>query len=222
MRRCGRQPIRDLAIEDAPLDEVIRALYASADARERAVMTAAQVAKYAAFSRIAATQARRERGELYGRVVVFRRHPRRVLEPVARGRAKPGCRSAADPRALVWYLAVTEWILLSAPPIHIEIQEAIRRGDVVYRLGRPVSYVGAEFAEGLGLLAVRRAGPWRDGVSSARSRSPDGCRRCAALADGRAVRHWRRRRCSRRCICGSACSRSGSRTSRRCTGYGRN
>jgi len=62
---------------------------------------------------------------------------------------------AADPKALVWYLAITEWIVLSAPPIHIEIQEAIRRGDIVYQLGRPVSYVGAAFAEGLGLLLVR-------------------------------------------------------------------
>jgi ABC-2 type transport system permease protein len=62
---------------------------------------------------------------------------------------------AADPKALVWYLAATEWILLSAPPLHIEIQEAIRRGDVVYQLGRPASYVLAELAAGLGLVAVR-------------------------------------------------------------------
>jgi ABC-2 type transport system permease protein len=55
----------------------------------------------------------------------------------------------------VWYLAATEWILLSAPPIHLEIQEALRRGDVVYQLGRPASYVVAEFASALGLLAVR-------------------------------------------------------------------
>jgi len=62
---------------------------------------------------------------------------------------------AAEPRTLVWYLAATEWILLSAPPIYFEIQEAIRRGDVVYRLGRPVSYAFAEFVGGLGVLAAR-------------------------------------------------------------------
>jgi viologen exporter family transport system permease protein len=39
--------------------------------------------------------------------------------------------------------------------IHLEIQEAVRRGDVISQLGRPVSYTGSTFAEGLGMLAVR-------------------------------------------------------------------
>src|SRR5262249_4400205 len=38
---------------------------------------------------------------------------------------------------------------------HLDIQEAVRRGDVVSQLGRPVSYTGSTFAEALGLLAVR-------------------------------------------------------------------
>jgi len=117
-------------------------------------MTAARIAKYAAFSRIAIAHARRERGELYGRVAFFA-VILGVFSSLWRAVAEAGMPVAADPKALVWYLAATEWILLSAPPIHIEIQEAIRRGDVVYRLGRPVSYVVAEFAAGLGLLAVR-------------------------------------------------------------------
>ena len=117
-------------------------------------MTARLITKYAAFSRIAIAQARRERGELYGRVVFFA-VILGVFSSLWRAVAEAGMPVAADPRDLVWYLAVTEWILLSAPPIHIEIQEAIRRGDVVYRLGRPVSYVIAEFAAGLGLLAIR-------------------------------------------------------------------
>jgi ABC-2 type transport system permease protein len=55
----------------------------------------------------------------------------------------------------VWYLASTEWILLSAPLIHVDVQEALRRGDVAYQVGRPVSYVGATFAEGLGSVVAR-------------------------------------------------------------------
>jgi ABC-2 type transport system permease protein len=72
-----------------------------------------------------------------------------------RAAAEAGLPTATEPRALVWYLAVTEWIVLSAPQIHLDIQEAIRAGDVVYRLGRPVSYVGAELAAAFGVLAVR-------------------------------------------------------------------
>jgi ABC-2 type transport system permease protein len=117
-------------------------------------MTAAVIGKYAAFARISATQASRERGELYGRVIFFA-VILGVFSSLWRAVAEAGMPIAADPRALVWYLAATEWITLSAPPIHLEIQEAIRRGDIVYRLGRPVSYAIAEFAAGLGLLAVR-------------------------------------------------------------------
>jgi ABC-2 type transport system permease protein len=117
-------------------------------------MTAAQFAKYAAFSRISASEARRERNELYGRMVFFA-VILGVFSSLWRAVAEAGMPVTSDPKSLVWYLAATEWILLSAPPIHIEIQEAIRRGDVVYRLGHPVSYMGAEFASGLGLLTVR-------------------------------------------------------------------
>ena len=117
-------------------------------------MTAALIAKYAAFSRISVAQARRERGELYGRaaffVVILG-----VFSSLWRAAAEAGMPVAADSRALVWYLAATEWILLSTPQIHLDVQEAIRRGDVIYRLGRPASYVIAELAAGFGLLAVR-------------------------------------------------------------------
>jgi ABC-2 type transport system permease protein len=117
-------------------------------------MTLALVTKYAAFARISAAQARRARSELYGRMAFFA-VILGVFSSLWRAVAEAGMPVATDPKALVWYLAATEWILLSAPPIHIEIQEAIRRGDVVYRLGHPVSYVVAEFATGVGLLAVR-------------------------------------------------------------------
>jgi ABC-2 type transport system permease protein len=110
--------------------------------------------KYAAFARISIVRAGRERGELYGRVVFFA-VILGVFSSLWRAVGEAGLPVAADPRALVWYLAATEWILLSAPPLHIEIQEAIRRGDVVYQLGRPASYVLSELAAGLGLLAVR-------------------------------------------------------------------
>ena len=117
-------------------------------------MTAAVVLKYAAIVRVSAAHARQARGELYGRVAFFA-VILGVFSSLWRAVAEAGMPMAADPKALVWYLAATEWIVLSAPPIHVEIQEAVRRGDVVYQLGRPVSYAGAAFAEGLGLLAMR-------------------------------------------------------------------
>jgi ABC-2 type transport system permease protein len=110
--------------------------------------------KYLAFLRIAAVQARRARGELYGRVVFFV-VILGVFSSLWRAVGEAGMPIAVEPKALVWYLAVTEWIVLSAPLVHFDIQEAVRRGDIVCQLGRPVSWVGAVFAQGLGQLVVR-------------------------------------------------------------------
>src|SRR5262245_6399980 len=117
-------------------------------------MFAAVTSKYVAFARVAAALARRDRGELYGRMAFFA-VILGVLASLWRAIADAGMPIADDPKQLVWYLATTEWIILSAPPVHVDLQESIRRGDVVCRLGRPVSYVGSVFAEALGLLAVR-------------------------------------------------------------------
>jgi ABC-2 type transport system permease protein len=117
-------------------------------------MTRMTIAKYGAFCRVAAAQARHQRGELYARVLFFA-IILGVFSSLWRAVGEAGMPVGADSSALIWYLATTEWIVLSAPLLHIEIQEAVRRGDIVYQLGRPVSYLGAAFAEGLGLLAVR-------------------------------------------------------------------
>lgn len=63
----------------------------------------------------------------------------------------------AERHQLVWYLAITEWIVLSGPPLHTDIEEEVRRGDLVYRLARPMSYPLTKLAEGLGDLLVRMA-----------------------------------------------------------------
>src|SRR5262245_62323144 len=112
------------------------------------------IGKYAAFVNVAAVKALNEPGELYGRVVFFA-VILGVFTSLWRAVAEAGMPLASDQRTLVWYLAATEWIVLSAPPVHFDLQESIRRGDVACQLGRPVSFAGAAFAEGLGLLAVR-------------------------------------------------------------------
>ena len=58
---------------------------------------------------------------------------------------------------LLWYLAVTEWIVLSFPYLHWEIETDLRSGELVARLPQPVSYAGARVAEGAGQAVVRMA-----------------------------------------------------------------
>ena len=110
--------------------------------------------KYLALIGIAARQTRRARAEMFGRAVFFV-VVLGVFSSLWRAVAEAGMPLAAEPKALVWYLAITEWIILSTPQVHFDVQEAIRRGDIVCQLGRPVSWVGAAFCEGLGALMVR-------------------------------------------------------------------
>jgi ABC-2 type transport system permease protein len=110
--------------------------------------------KYAAVARIAVSQGRREKGEVYGRMAFFA-VVLGVFSSLWRAAEETGLLLVGDRRTLVWYLAGTEWILLSAPLVHLQVQEAVRRGDVACALARPVSYAGAVFAEGIGLLAAR-------------------------------------------------------------------
>jgi len=111
-------------------------------------------AKYAALARVAASRAQMDRAELYGRMLFF---PviLGVFSSLWHATRDSGMAVGGRPEILIWYLAGTEWILLSAPLVHVDIQEAVRRGDVIYDLGRPMSYVGAVYAQSLGLLAAR-------------------------------------------------------------------
>jgi ABC-2 type transport system permease protein len=117
-------------------------------------MTRSRFGKYVAFARIGWTEARAERNELYGRVVFFALILG-VFSALWRAVAKSATGLGQNPQSLVWYLATTEWILLSAPQIQFQIENEVRRGDVAYQLSRPVSYVGSLFAQALGMLAAR-------------------------------------------------------------------
>jgi ABC-2 type transport system permease protein len=112
------------------------------------------IRKYVAFARIAAIHAASERGDLYGRIA-FLGIVLGVFSALWRAVAEAGMPMAAEPDALVWYLAATEWILMSPASAHIEIEGEIRRGEVAAQLARPYSSVTAMFARGLGALAVR-------------------------------------------------------------------
>lgn len=56
---------------------------------------------------------------------------------------------------LIWYLALTEWVILSLPDLHHDIESDVRSGEITYRLCRPVAYLRGRFVESLGRLAAR-------------------------------------------------------------------
>ncbi|MGC4088635.1 MAG: ABC-2 family transporter protein [Polyangiaceae bacterium] len=110
--------------------------------------------KYAAFARLARRLSLSSRAELYGRML-FLGLILAIFTALWRAIGEAGMPIRTEPARLVWYLAITEWIVLSTPLVNMDIEQEIRRGDVAYRLPRPVSYVGSLLFEGLGQLSVR-------------------------------------------------------------------
>ena len=114
----------------------------------------ARVASYAAVAKTAARQGLQAPVDLLGRgaffgviLLIFSR----LWEVVAARGAVAG----VGPGELIWYLALTEWVILSLPLTHLEIEQDVRSGDIAYRLTRPISYLGTRLAEAAGLFAIR-------------------------------------------------------------------
>jgi ABC-2 type transport system permease protein len=60
-----------------------------------------------------------------------------------------------SPRDLVWYLALTELLVLCYPFLHTEIDEDVRNGSLAYALLRPASYFWSRYFRGLGSVMAR-------------------------------------------------------------------
>jgi len=110
--------------------------------------------KYWAFVRVGVVRALNERGELYGRLL-FLPIILGVFYELWSAVGEAGMPTASAPHDLVWYLAATEWVVLSPPLIFNDVQEDVRRGDIACALPRPISYLGSMFCQGMGMLAVR-------------------------------------------------------------------
>src|SRR6478752_3912493 len=108
---------------------------------------------YVAFAKLGFRQALAEPGELLGRALFFVLILG-VFSSVWRAVAESGGVAGRQPGEMLWYLAVTEWVLMSAPLVQFQIEDEIRRGDVAYQITRPASWLGARLAHGIGSLAV--------------------------------------------------------------------
>lgn len=122
--------------------------------------------KYLAIAALSFRQRLDDRAVLVGRVMfyaiilaIYSRLWRAVLggaAPLGASGAALGDRALGQsPSGYVWYLAVTEWIMLAQPSIYLEIEADVRNGDVAYQLSRPLSYVGAKLSAALGELGLR-------------------------------------------------------------------
>jgi ABC-2 type transport system permease protein len=63
----------------------------------------------------------------------------------------------AGVREHIWYLAITEWIAISQPRVHLDIESDVRSGELAYYLTRPVSYLSFRLSEALAELLTTMA-----------------------------------------------------------------
>ncbi len=64
-------------------------------------------------------------------------------------------RSDITPVRMLWYIAVTEWVVFASGLPYREIESDIRDGQIATALTRPVPYAAATFAHWLGEAAYR-------------------------------------------------------------------
>jgi ABC-2 type transport system permease protein len=102
--------------------------------------------KYWASIAIAIRHQLAQRGQLVGRfflyiVIVYLFH--QVFE------------SVQAPASRLWYLAITEWIILSAPPLAFQLADDINSGQIAYFMLRPMHFLNVRLMECLGAFSVR-------------------------------------------------------------------
>lgn len=110
--------------------------------------------RYAVLAAVAARQTLTARGELLARML-FYVALLLVFASLWRAVAADGRLATFDAASFLWYLALTEWITLGVPVAYLGIEEEVRRGDIAYRLARPVSYLWTKVGEGAGEGLVR-------------------------------------------------------------------
>lgn len=63
--------------------------------------------------------------------------------------------SVQAPASRLWYLAITEWIILSAPPLAFQLADDINSGQIAYFMLRPMHFLNLRLMECIGAFAVR-------------------------------------------------------------------
>jgi viologen exporter family transport system permease protein len=119
---------------------------------------------HAAIAAVSARQAAAARVELLARAGLYVV----ILVVFSRLWRATSALGAPGPTELLWYLAATEWVLLSIPLVHLDLERDVRQGEVATLLARPVPWLSRRIAEALGQLAVRLAVLGVVGVAAAR------------------------------------------------------
>jgi ABC-2 type transport system permease protein len=129
-------------------------------------LRASPLRKYVAVFSIALRQRQNESLLLFARaafLVLVMMVFSRLWQAVLLARPVPGL----QPADCVWYLFITELVLLSQPRIFLDIERDVRSGELAYHLTRPASYLGFKLSEGLAELSIAWLVLWCIGAPAA-------------------------------------------------------
>lgn len=110
--------------------------------------------KYFEFTRTSAREALANSAAVVGRSIFLALILLIFSRVWAAAFSTPGA-AKGNPADMIWYLFVTEWIILSIPYVQIEIEDDVKTGNLAYHLPRPISYAWMKVAEGFGDVLVR-------------------------------------------------------------------
>jgi len=113
-------------------------------------------AQYRAAFAIASPRANRARAAVLGRIALYTV----LLAMYARIWQVVGARGSLGVfghRDLIWYLALTEWVTLSIPPLRWDLESDAPGRAIAYFFSRPLSYSWLRFSEALGTMLLRMA-----------------------------------------------------------------
>lgn len=114
------------------------------------------IRKYVAIATVAARQRLLERTALFGRMA-FYTFMLFVFSELWDAVLSEQPLTDVGPENFVWYIAITEWIVLSIPPVHLHVEEDLNEGTLIYQLTRPTPYPLAKLSEAFGDMLVRLA-----------------------------------------------------------------
>lgn len=106
--------------------------------------------KYLAFVKISINETFRHYGKFYGRLFLY------LLILIIFSQvwgvivSEHGDKAPYTLYQYVWYVMVTEWIVMSSDRVYIRYEQDTRNGDIAYFLTRPLSYYAMRHFQGLG------------------------------------------------------------------------
>jgi len=110
--------------------------------------------KYGAFFKISVNEVLKHHGKLYGRLFLYMLILLIISQLWQTIESERGNNMPFTIAQVVWYVMITEWIVMSGQRIYLLFDDDIRTGNIVCFFTRPLSYYMMRHMQGVGASAM--------------------------------------------------------------------